>query len=264
MSYVIDLTIPEMAYAFGFLQADGHLAQYSRNRGRLSVEIKKEDSPLLKVLQTLFSVYSSITFRKRDTNFKDGAESACWKLCDRGVRESLHALGLPYGRKSKIVGLPNTPFSERDYFRGILDADGSLGITGLGYPFVSWCTASPVWSKAISTYIEFVTGKPKNIHLNKRDGVYNIASFKEEAQDLAANLYYDGCLALPRKWMKSREVLQWIRPMTMQRVTWERRRWSPDEDVFILNNSVQKSVAHLHRTERGIRIRLLRITNFKA
>jgi LAGLIDADG-like domain len=34
------------------------------------------------------------------------------------------------------------PFSTNDYLRGLVDADGSVGITSLGLPFVSFTTAS--------------------------------------------------------------------------------------------------------------------------
>ncbi|MFJ9565694.1 hypothetical protein ACIRQQ_37345 [Streptomyces fuscichromogenes] len=44
----MDLTVPEYAYMFGFLQADGHLAQQSRQRGRLTVEINARDIDLLR------------------------------------------------------------------------------------------------------------------------------------------------------------------------------------------------------------------------
>ncbi|MGW8764630.1 hypothetical protein ACWGN5_19200 [Streptomyces sp. NPDC055815] len=32
----MDLEAPEYAYMFGFLQADGHLSEQTRNRGRLT------------------------------------------------------------------------------------------------------------------------------------------------------------------------------------------------------------------------------------
>ncbi|WP_436964715.1 hypothetical protein [Streptomyces sp. SudanB148_2056] len=44
----MDLTVPEYAYMFGFLQADGHLAQGDGQRGRLTVEISARDIDLLR------------------------------------------------------------------------------------------------------------------------------------------------------------------------------------------------------------------------
>lgn len=49
----MDLEIPGYAYMFGFLQADGHLSQQSRQRGRLTVEINVRDIDLLRRFQEL-------------------------------------------------------------------------------------------------------------------------------------------------------------------------------------------------------------------
>ena len=38
----MDLTVPEYAYMFGFLQADGHLAKGTGQKGRLTVESTPE------------------------------------------------------------------------------------------------------------------------------------------------------------------------------------------------------------------------------
>ena len=259
MSYHIDLTIPTTAYLFGFLQADGHLSQETRNRGKVRVEIQRGDVELLEQLKGVLPVYSSITTRTRDTNFKVASETATWTLYDQDIRASLNALGLPYGKKSKVVDVPSAPFSEPDYFRGVLDADGSIGFTAGGFPFVSWCTVSPAWGQAIAAFVERVTGKRKSCNPNARDSAYNIASFKEDAQALTGFLYYDGCISLRRKWLASREVLAWQRPSTMRKVTWERRGWTPEEDAFVLAHAVQESVEHLGRTERGVRVRLSRL-----
>ncbi|MFF9857546.1 hypothetical protein [Streptomyces tendae] len=72
----MDLTVPEYAYMFGFLQADGHLSQQSRQRGRLTVEISARDIDLLRTFQELTPYNSSITERTRSTNFAETAHSA--------------------------------------------------------------------------------------------------------------------------------------------------------------------------------------------
>jgi len=50
----LDLTIPEHAYMFGFIQADGHLYQTTRNRGKLQIELKESDGCILEKSQVLF------------------------------------------------------------------------------------------------------------------------------------------------------------------------------------------------------------------
>ena len=49
----LELTRPEHAYLYGFLQCDGHLTENTRNRGRLSVELSIRDVALLERFQEL-------------------------------------------------------------------------------------------------------------------------------------------------------------------------------------------------------------------
>ncbi|MEU8098013.1 hypothetical protein [Streptomyces rubiginosohelvolus] len=133
----MDLQRPDYAYMFGFLQADGHLAQGTGHKGRLTVEISVRDIAVLRAFQRLTPYNSSITERVRATNFSEEHHSAIWTLCDREARATVNGLGLPYGRKSKKITPPRVEFSRRDYLRGVIDADGSVGHTGQGLPFVS-------------------------------------------------------------------------------------------------------------------------------
>jgi hypothetical protein len=119
---------------FGFLQADGHLAQGVGQKGRLTVEINARDIELLRQFQKLTPYYSSVSERTRSTNFAELHRSATWSLCSLEARTLINDLGLPYGRKSKTITPPRGEFSPRDYLRGIIDADGSVGFTSKGLP----------------------------------------------------------------------------------------------------------------------------------
>ncbi|WP_323184659.1 hypothetical protein [Streptomyces sp. NBC_00199] len=121
----MDLTVPEYAYMFGFLQADGHLQQGVGQKGRLTVEISARDIHLLREFQRLTPYYSSITERTRSTNFTETHTSATWSMCSLDARTTLNELGLPYGRKSKTIAPPRGEFSHRDYLRGVVDAGKS-------------------------------------------------------------------------------------------------------------------------------------------
>jgi hypothetical protein len=256
MSVTFDLTMPDLAYMFGFLQADGHLSQRGIGlKGQLQVEIQAQDRVVLEAFQRLVPAYSAISVRTRNTNFKQEAESATWKVYDHETRQALNLLGLPYGKKSLTVSPPSVPFSEVDYFRGILDADGAIGVSTGGLPFVTWCTKSPAWSRAILDFIQHTTGLEKVCNPNKRDNCYNISVFREPAQILARTLYYEGCLALPRKVLKARKVDEWVRPETMRKVTWEKRKWTAAEDAFILDHSVEEAMFVLGRTAQSIGMR---------
>jgi hypothetical protein len=249
---------PENSYMFGFFQTDGHLSQNTRNRGRLSVEIKLDDKSLLDKFKQLICVNSSITTRSRNTNFKENYKSIIWTVCDLEFRTTLNTLGLPYGRKSKIIKPPTVPFLENDYWRGIIDGDGSLGMTATK-PFISLVTSSQTLAEA---YIDFVfrkTGQYKTNNPNKRDKVYNICVYGEDAQKIIHELYYPECLCLDRKLEESEIAKSWVRPSSMKRRTWKVRKWTKQEDFIVLNYPIEIAMKKLDRTERSVSTRAWRL-----
>lgn len=138
----MSLENPFYAYLFGFAQTDGHLYEQSRNRGKLRIEIGKQDAEILETFKRLLPFNSSIRYRVRTTNFGKNYESVIWTVCDKGFRDCLKDWGFPVGKKSEIIKTPCVEFSQTDYFRGLIDGDGSLGLTANGFPFVSLVTSS--------------------------------------------------------------------------------------------------------------------------
>lgn len=260
----MDLEHPDYAYMFGFLQADGHLAQGAGRKGRLTVEINVRDIAVLHEFQRLTPYNSSITERVRSTNFSAEHHSATWTLCDREARARINGLGLPYGRKSRKIAPPRVEFSRRDYLRGVIDADGSVGHTGQGLPFVSLTTASAAVGAYLCRYAKVVTGAARQIGRNARDGVYNVLYTKEAAVHLAGHLYYPGCLSLARKQTAAASLASWERPANM-RVRPPGRRWKPWEDsVLLAHDDARTSAAELGRSEASCSVRLWRLKTGKA
>ncbi|WP_324609636.1 LAGLIDADG family homing endonuclease [Streptomyces sp. WM6386] len=255
----MDLTVPEYAYMFGFLQADGHLAKGTGQKGRLTVEINARDIDLLHKFQKLTPYYSSINERTRSTNFAETHNSATWSLCSLEARTLLNNLGLPYGRKSKTISPPHGDFARLDYLRGVFDADGSVGYTSKGLPFISLTTASTAIGAYLCFYAGKVTGMERSLKRNRRDGIYNILYWTEAAQALSAHLYYPGCLALERKQAAADSLSAWIRPADMK-VAPVRRRWTAHEDRVLLRlNNDAAAAKELGRTEKSCYIRLWRL-----
>ncbi|KJK53175.1 MULTISPECIES: LAGLIDADG family homing endonuclease [unclassified Streptomyces] len=260
----MDLQDPRYAYMFGFLQADGHLAQGSGRKGKLTAEVNTRDIEILREFQRITPYYSSISERTRATNFSESHTSATWSLFSLEARSTLNGLGLPYGRKSLNIRPPRVEFSRRDYLRGVIDADGSVGYTSTGLPFVSLTTASTALGAYLCHYAKKITGAERTIKRNARDGIYNILYTKEAAQGLAVHLYYEGCLGLERKKDKAAAIRGWVRPTDM-RVAPPRRRWSPqdDETLLRLNDPATAAVA-LDRTEQSCNMRLWRLRTRRA
>ncbi|MGW7068462.1 hypothetical protein ACWGII_10975 [Streptomyces sp. NPDC054855] len=230
----MDLEVPEYAYMFGFLQADGHLSRQSRDRGRLTVEINVRDIEILREFQRLTPYNSTISERIRATKFSEEHHSATWTLCSLEARTTVNQLGLPYGRKSKRITPPRVEFSRRDYLRGVVDADGSVGYTSQGLPFLSLTTASTAVGVYLCRYARMLTGAERLIKRNARDGIYNIVYTKEAAMGLAADLYYPGCLALERKRTSATSIAAWVRPAEMKSKP-PRIRWTHEEDRLLLS-----------------------------
>ncbi|WP_406354472.1 LAGLIDADG family homing endonuclease [Streptomyces sp. NBC_00658] len=228
----MDLEDPNYAYMFGFLQADGHLAKGPGQKGRLTAEINARDIEILREFQRLTPYNSSIKERTRSTNFAKNSHTAIWTLCSLEARTKLNQLGLPYGRKSKTITPPRVEFSRRDYLRGIIDADGSVGYSQ-GYPFISLTTASTSIMAYLCSYAEDITGAERKLRRNQRDDIYNIMYITEAAQKLTARLYYPGCLSLKRKQATAESVAAWTRPADSKPRP-PRIEWTSEMDRIVL------------------------------
>jgi hypothetical protein len=258
----LNLKTPEHSYFFGFAQADGSLRKQSRNRGYLEFELKKEDGEILEFFRKLFPFSSSIKKRVRNTNFKKNSESRAIRIFPKKFRDELLKLGLSPGKKSLNTFPPKCSFSERDYIRGLIDGDGSVGTTRKGFPFISLTVKSEALKNYLCGVIEKVIKERKRISRNKRDNIYNIMLNREKAQKFIKYLYYPRCLTLKRKLKKAQEALKWKRPETLKRIF--KKFWKPWEDKYIFSHSIEESCNHLMRTERSIKMRLWRLNNHKA
>ncbi|MEU0528259.1 hypothetical protein [Streptomyces niveus] len=255
----MDLRNPGYAYMFGFLQADGHLSSGTGRKGRLTVELNVRDIDILREFQRLTPYNSTIGERTRATNFSAKHSSATWRLYALEARTILHAVGLPHGRKSARITPPRIEFSRPDYLRGVIDADGSVGYTGQGLPFLSLTTASTAVGAYLCRYAKKVTGAQRQIARNARDGIYNIVYTKEAAVELAAHLYYPGCLALERKRVSAASLAAWQRPAGMK-VRQPSQRWKPSEDRALLRLGVPaRAAVELNRSESSCSVRLWRL-----
>lgn len=247
----------DISYLFGFIQTDGHLESSSRNRGKLRIEVKSEDRYLLEKFQEIIPYKSTISDRTRNTNYSKNYSSSCLSVYNKEFRDIINKWGIPYGKKSNLISLPKEDYSKIDYFRGIIDGDGSLGITKNNIPFLSLTTAS---KDIFNAWIEFIIqyiNKNKINQRNKRDNIYNICIYKEDAQILSKVLYYKNCLCLKRKYDNSLEIENWIRPINM--IISPKKSWDREQDIYILNHNIEDSMNELKRTKSSIETRLWRI-----
>ncbi|RBY87305.1 hypothetical protein DQ244_18250 [Blastococcus sp. TBT05-19] len=250
---------PDHAYFFGFAQTDGNHYAGVGQKGRLSIELSRRDEGVLHAFTDLFDVRSRVSYRERTTNFGPH-HSATWTACDLGFRRELVELGLPTGRKSATVAPPAGPFSRRDYLRGLIDGDGSVGFTRTGLPFIGFVTASQPLAEFFCDQVLSVVGAHRTANRNTRDSVYNLLVAGEPAAPLADWLYPDGCLALERKREAAALVGTWTRPPGMRaRPVAGRRRWTAQEDADVFTGSVREAARRLGRSEQSVSLRRWRL-----
>jgi hypothetical protein len=232
------------------MQADGHLYHTTQNRGKMAIEIGAIDAHILNQFKDLVTCNSYIRERTRDTNFISGHTSVSWTVHDIGFRNAINAAGVPYGAKSKLIAPPEQPHSVPDYWRGIIDADGSLGITGQGFPFCSLVTSSHALANGFCNLIEQHCGYRPTTRPNKRDGVYNIMIIKESAQTLIKYLYQGSYIGLNRKRTSAQSAMEWVRPVGTK--TKAEQLWSENQKTYALSHSIDETIAFTRRTRVAV------------
>lgn len=255
----LDLEDPDSAHLLGFLLGDGSLYAGRGQKGRLTVELSERDANHLNALARLLPG-SRLSRRTRTTNFAYDHTSGILTCCSLEVRRALEAAGMPAGRKDTLIAPPAHPFSSRDFARGLVDADGSLGFTGTGLPFVSLVTTSEAMARWWCAVLLAQTGAVRTSRPNRRDGARNVMVMADPAVALARWLYTDGDLALPRKARAAVEVQGWQRPPGM-RARSRPRRWTAEEDAVLLAHvGPLSSVAQqLGRSSSAVSMRLWRL-----
>lgn len=236
------------SYLYGLIVTDGCIyLQKGSNKGKVTIELQRGDEPLL--LELCKHVPSArISRRTRDTNFKDGCESSTFAESNGWFRGRLFAQGMMMRNKSIVGAPPNGRYVESAFWRGVFDGNGSNGMTSMNKPFISLTTKSEPLKEALCDLLEREFGIKKNVNRNKRDGVYNIMLSNEHAIEFMDYLYDGATIWLERKHDKYLECKQWKREPSVP----GGRRWTPDEDAYVIEHSVKESVEHLGRTYNSV------------
>lgn len=201
------LSKEQISYLIGFLHADGHLYETTRNRGKLSIEVDETDNDIIIKVQNLIG--GTIRKRNRETNFGQNS-SVILTQCGLETRKFLKSKGMIAGKKSLIISAPSK-LSFNHYLRGYFDGDGSLGFTKNNEPFISFCVSSEKLKDQILTFLNEKLGITKNLKRNKRDKVYNIVVKNEGAIGLGKLMYKRSSIFLDRKKKKFNSLLKWKR-----------------------------------------------------
>lgn len=257
----IDLKQPSWSYFLGLMQGDGHLSSGS-GKGRLQIEISSKDLDLFDILDEITGIRGNRCSRNRVTNFGQ-LSAVSWAVCDLEFRKVIALMGLPVGRKNQVVRPPSTEYSAPDFWRGWIDADGSLGLASDGLPFISLCTSSEHIASAFVDFLHPIIGEKKNINRNNRDGIFNIVVMREKAQSVIGLLYYAGSFSIARKKKLAKLVLDWKRPVEM-RLTGTQKKWTIEEDHIVLTHPANECAKMLERSLKSVHARSWRLRTGKV
>lgn len=232
------MNIEEKSYVFGLLMADGSIRLLKRNRGCVLIELAIKDSDIIYKLEKLIPS-SKVYTRKRDIKIGKYLynDNETIKFCNFQLefRKEMIDFGFPIENKTQNSCVPILDYSERDFWRGIIDGDGSLGYIEGNIPFISLVTKS---DKLKDSYLNFLEkfGINKSINKNKRDNIYNIIVKNEKSLKIVDFLYKESCCSLQRKYECYIEMMKWKRPEG-KRIN-NNIYWSIEEIDYLRNNSL--------------------------
>jgi len=257
-----DISPEHKSYIVGFLQGDGSHYEQSRNRGKIGIELSSKDIDILDKIETVLERFVNVSRngRKRNTNFKTNYNSNILSIFDLDTRRQFKPF-IPTSKKASIIKPPikMEGFCKYHYIRGLSDADGSIGVTSKNRTFWSLCTSSEYIKNFILNDIKNVLNFDKRLNRNKRDNVYNIVLFDEDAIEYTKLLYDNATIYLNRKYSKYLDFKKWKR--TIPKSKSRKKKWLDYEDKVILNNtlSIKEKMLLLSRTEKSIKMRFWRL-----
>lgn len=250
---LVNISTEHKDYIVGFLHGDGHYSTQSRNRGRIEVELSYRDIDILDKIENIL-VDVKRRGRTRDTNFKNNHVSCILRILNKEIRDFLN---IPIGKKSNNI-CPPSDIIVNHYIRGLFDADGSIGLTADNKPFWSLCTSSEHVKNLVLKEIKHHLDFEKRINRNKRDNVYNIVLFNEDAVIYSSILYRNATIYLDRKYNKFLEICKWER--TVPRRKGRQKTWLLSEDKVVLTDlTLKEKISILNRSASSIKTRAWRL-----
>jgi hypothetical protein len=223
---------PESAYWLGFLTADGCV-----NAREVIIVLKAEDEPHLRSFQRAIGCSDRpLVPANRDTAFRLAIGCA-------DLARQLHGYGVVSGRAYNHPGVPAQLAQSVDFWRGVVDGDGSLRIeskTGIPSLLV---VGPPVVMNQFAEFLGrlFDDGFVPRVYDHSQSCVVRVVQVGgRRAKTAVTALYADRTApALARKRERAERIMAW-EPQVVARYPWE--RWS-DGAVWRLQRGSDYAVA---------------------
>lgn len=183
-----DIRTPEMAYVVGLFQSDGH---NDPTRYRMSISLKYSDRALLEAVSECVG-----SGRPLEHVVGRSTDNACLALNSRKMSEGLASWGV-VSPKSHSASTDSRLLNDHDYWRGVVDGDGSLCVAATGTRILSLVGSYSLCSE----WLEFVRshGHGRNVNVNRHRTIWSVQIRNSAAIHMAGVLYDGASLALERK-----------------------------------------------------------------
>ena len=219
------------SYLYGLFGTDGNVRRTEDNHiYDLTLELIDED-----IIDKINGVLPncSKTERERDTNFKKNYHSYILHCHNQDFIQWCENNCFPIRNKTERLSLP-IEYSEPDFWRGVIDGDGSIGLKNVEQqPFLSLATKSELLKEGFCDYIHKLTGFRPNVNRNKRDNIFNITLHGEKALLVLSDIYKDAEIYINRKYNSYLQIKDWKKQNLkgVKRLPWSKQE---TEDLLIL------------------------------
>lgn len=186
-----DELTPDTAYWIGFLFADGSVSSCGQS-GTVSVRVSERDrNHLVKLRTFLGSTHAIGAAPAGNYGGYRSKPSARFSVRSARLSERLLALGRYEGP------IDDTLIWSRDFWRGVVDGDGSLGILASGYAYLGLVGSR----RLLEAFLLFLKSNGLGARMTIRPDktIFQIATAGYIAEKIVSFLYRDAAVALDRK-----------------------------------------------------------------
>lgn len=180
-----DALTPDVAYVIGLLQADG---SNQRGRGIVCITLKASDAPLLSAVSERMAGGRPLR--------PDRYGNPKLMVQHRPLSDGLARWGV-VSPKTHTASTHPALLMDRDYWRGVIDGDGSLCVGADGRRFLTLVGAEAICGQFLAFARAHGAGLRVSVRPHKR--IYSVHLSGPQAVAIAQVLYQDAGLALDRK-----------------------------------------------------------------
>lgn len=196
----------KMAYILGFILADGCIIRgtYRGYSDSLKFGVQLQDIDILEKIRKELNAGHKISIVKN---------AAYFCIASQKIVNDLKKLGIAY-RKSLNEQLPKiSPQYIRDFFRGIVDGDGGIGIDRKGQPTIGVCGGEIVITFIRNYFLKnmqlYSKIRRRSYSEQQNNFLYEIRYKSNSALKVISYLYNnESCLYLDRKYKLAKRCLE--------------------------------------------------------